>query len=462
MAGKALYMGPRLKRVRRELRLTQADMAADLEISPSYVALMERNQRPVTAEMLIKLATTYRIDIADLAEGEVEKTASQLQVILRAPFFTDIDLPRIDIDDVAASYPGFAEALLRLHGAHEQLQATFAEQRENSADEALDPVAEARAFLAEQRNCFPALDDSASVLGEKLRGSTALAEHIEREHGLSVRFAAPEEMRDALRFHDFHRRRVLVNASLGEAGRRFQLALQIAALKQREAIAAILQSSGIASDNGRTLAAQALRSYWAAALIMPYAAFLQAARRLRFDVEALAAEFDVSFEQAAHRLTTLQKTDASGVPFFFIRLDAAGNVSKRLDGAGFPFARYGGACPLWNVHACFARPGELMLQRIELPEGGRFVSIARTVESRPHRYGQPRPVRAIALACAEENLDQLVYADTLRALPPEPVGVTCRLCHRPRCHARAAPPIGREVLSDQFLRTSEPFAFAGE
>ncbi|WP_305096392.1 helix-turn-helix domain-containing protein [Croceibacterium aestuarii] len=462
MAGKALYIGPRLKRVRRDLRLTQADMAVDLGISPSYVALMERNQRPVTADMLVKLAAAYRIDIADLAAGEVEETAARMQAILRAPLYAGIDLPKIDIEDVAASYPGFAEALMRLHAAHEQLWLTLAEQREKGVEDVLDPVEETRHFLAQRRNYFPSLDDSASALAARLKSWADMAAHIEHVHELEVRFVPPAEMRHALRFHDFHRRRVLINARLTEDGRRFQLALQIAALEQSEAIAELVRDPGIVSDNGRTLAAQALRGYWAAALVMPYDAFLTAARRQRFDIEGLAAEFAVSFEQAAHRLTTLQKPGAAGVPFFFLRLDSGGNVSKRLDASGFPFARFGGACPLWNVHDCFARRGELLLQRIELPEGGNFVSIARSVEVRGWQHGHPRLVRAVALVCPEDYLDELAYADDLRKHERTPVGTTCRLCHRPDCAGRSAPPIGREILSDTYLRASEPFALSGE
>ena len=461
---KAIYLGPRLKRMRRDLRLTQADMAADLEISPSYIALMERNQRPVTADMLLKLATTYRVDIADLAEGETEQTAQRLRSVLRGPFFSDIDLPAMDIDDVASSFPGFAEALLRLHDAHEQVERTLAEQRERGTSEAasLDPVSEAREFLSARRNYFAELEESAEELSRSVATSADMAAYIERRHSLKVEFVAPEVIRGALRFHDFHRRRVLVNSWLGQAGMRFQLALQIAALEQQETIAGIVAGAEPISENGRILADQALRSYWAAALVMPYGPFLEAALRQRFDVEGLAAEFDVSFEQAAHRLTTLQRPGAEGVPFFFIRVDAAGNVSKRLDGAGFPFARFGGGCALWNLHDCFARPGRLLVQRIELPDGERFVSIARTVDVRARRFGEGSSLRAVALACSDDQLNRLAYAERLNDEPSAPIGVTCRLCHRPRCVARSAPPIGRTILPDTFLKTSDPFAFADD
>jgi len=171
-------------------------------------------------------------------------------------------------------------------------------------------------------------------------------------------------------------------------------------------------------------------------------------------VELLAARFGVSFEQAAHRLTTLQRAGSEGVPFFFLRVDRAGNVSKRLDGAGFPFARHGGGCPLWNVHRVFAQPGRVDAQLVELPDGEKFVSISRTVGGGP--FGE----RAVALACSARHLGKLAYGAQVGE--PQPIGITCRLCHRPRCLARSAPPMGREILPLRFRDTGVPFAFSGE
>jgi len=467
MARKPIYMGPRLKNMRRELGLTQANMADDLDISPSYIALMERNQRPVTAETLLKLATVYRIDIAGLADTDSDANTARLQGVFRDPIFADIDLPEFDIADIATSYPGFAEAFLRLHTAYSEEQMALAERRADKAlgetrPSAPSPVAEARAFLAARRNCFPALDDSAAALSLEMADLPSLRHRIAEKHGLEVRFTDAGILHGALRWHDYHRRRVWLAESLDYPGRRFQLALQLAILEQEALIEAELEHGRFEGEDTANLVRRALQSYWAAALLMPYDRFARAAAQVRYDIEALSVRFSVSFEQAAHRLTTLQKSGAEGVPFFFLRVDQAGNISKRLDGAGFPLARHGGGCPLWNIHEAFARPGTIDAQLIALPDGERYISIARTVSTGGGHFGATRMLRAVAIACSDKHLDKLAYADALRAQEPTPIGVACRICHRPKCIARSAPPIGRDVLPVTFRDTGVPFAFSAD
>lgn len=466
MSRNAIYMGPRLKRLRRDLGLTQANMAADLEVSPSYVALMERNQRPLTADLLLKLAKTYRIDIAALAEDGGEELAARLQAVMAEPIFSDIDLPALDIADIATSYPGMAEAMLRLHTAYGEERLALAERRDIDPDggaaAVLDPVAEARAFIAARRNCFSALDDSAQVLAEHGNGIDALIGRLEDHHGLRVRFVDPEVMLGSQRWHDSHRGQVFVSHLLDNAARKFQLAMQIALLEARSPIETELRKGRFSNDNSRKLVRRALASYWAAALLMPYRTFARAARENRHDVEMLAREFGTSFEQVCHRLTTLQKSGEEGLPFFFIKIDRAGNVTKRLDGAGFPFARHGGSCPLWNVHSAAETPGRIVTQWLELPDGQKFFSIARTVSSGGGAYNAPKALRTLALACAAEHAPLLVYADGRMDEQPTPIGVACHLCHRPHCIARAAPPIGREMRPDDYRDTGLPFAFASD
>ncbi|WP_338240363.1 helix-turn-helix domain-containing protein [Aurantiacibacter hainanensis] len=466
MAAKTLYLGPRLKKLRRELGLTQANMASDLDISASYIALMERNQRPVTAEMLLKLATTYRIDVADLADGDADETVARLQSALRDQLFADIAIEPLDIEDIATSYPGMAEALLRLYTAFGEDQLALAARREvrlgEPSQSASDPVAEARAFLAARRNCFPTLDDSAGEAARTLGSFEAMRDHIAEKHGLDLRLADDGLLRGGMRWHDYHRRRVHISERLDHSGRRFQAALQLAIMDQGEAIDALLAEGRFSGEDTARLVRRALQSYWAAALLMPYRAFRTAAEDLRYDVEALAARFSVSFEQAAHRLTTLQRPGEEGVPFFFLRVDRAGNVSKRLDGAGFPLARHGGACPLWNIHQVFSAPGVVDAQVIELPDGERYLSIARTVRAGGGRFGERSVLRAVALACSADHVDRLVYREAVKASEPTPIGVACRLCHRPRCIARSAPPLGRELIPSRFRDSGMPFDFSAE
>ncbi|WP_066560451.1 helix-turn-helix domain-containing protein [Croceicoccus bisphenolivorans] len=475
MARKALFIGPRLKRVRRDLGLTQANMAADLEISPSYVALMERNQRPITADLLLRLASTYKIDIASLADDDSEDLAKRLQATLKQPIFADIDLPALDSADIATSYPGFAEALLRLHTAFTEEQMAHAQRREmaSTGDPSVthDPVGEARAFLAARRNCFPALDDHANEVAQELAAdrpreesvwTDALVNRLVRKHGQKVRFTDPELILGSLRWHDRHREQVLISNRLDHPGRRFQLAFQIGLLESREVITSQLVDGRFSGENARRLASRALTGYWAAALLMPYRPFLRAARHARHDLETLSRRFAASFEQVAHRLTTLGRPGEEGVPFFFLRIDRAGNVSKRLDGAGFPFARTGGSCPLWHVHSAFEAPGHILPQWLELPEGERFLSIARTVEAGGGSWDSPRATRSVALACAAEHAGHVIYGDDLAQEKATPIGVACRLCHRPHCIARSAPPIGREMRPDDNRDTGVPFAFASD
>ncbi len=457
-----VYMGPRLRRLRRELGLTQADMANDLEISASYVALLERNQRPLTADMLLRLARTYKLDMAEVAgDGGAEQTA-RLQAVLKDPMFADIDLPQLATGDVAVNYPGITEALLRLYTSYREEHLALADRGAEAEpqEDGADPVAEARRFIAARRNSFPLLDDAAEKLAAEAEAEGGLSGWLKARHNLRVRRLPPDVMAGSMRRLDRHRDAVLLDDALDGASSAFQLALQIAYLEMRKGFEALLKDGQFASESGRRLARRALASYGAAAILMPYTAFAKAVEARRYDVEALARQFGVSFEQAAHRLTTLQKPGQECVPFFFLRVDQAGNVSKRLDGAGFPFARHGGSCPLWSVHRVFETPREVVTQWLELPDGQRFFSIARTVTAGGGGWGAAKVERAIALCCAADHAHRLIY--TLDAPPPAPtpIGVTCRLCHRSQCMARSAPPIGRDMLPDDYRRTRAPFGFA--
>ena len=454
-----VYMGPRLRRLRRDLGLTQADMAADLDISASYVALLERNQRPLTADMLLRLARTYKLDMAEVAgDGGTEQTA-RLHAVLKDPMFADLDLPALATGDVAVNYPGITEALLRLYTSYREEHLALADQG-TTPDDAPDPVAESRRFLAARRNSFPMLDDMAEKLAADAETEGGLTGWLRARHSLRVRRLPADVMAWSLRRYDRHRDAILLDDTLDTASSQFQLALQIAYLEMRKTFDAILKDGQFTTESSRSLARRALASYGAAAILMPYAAFAKAVEARRYDVEALARQFGTSFEQTAHRLTTLQKPGQERVPFFFLRVDPAGNVSKRLDGAGFPFARHGGSCPLWSVHRVFETPRQVVTQWLELPDGQRFFSIARTVTAGGGGWGSPRVDRAIALCCAADHAHRLIYTQGSPPPAPTPIGVTCRLCHRPHCLARSAPPIGRDMLPDDYRGTRAPFGFA--
>ncbi|MFM9851883.1 MAG: short-chain fatty acyl-CoA regulator family protein [Sphingomonadaceae bacterium] len=461
---RSAYMGPRLRRLRRDLGLTQADMAADLEISASYIALLERNQRPLTVDMLLRLARTYKLDMASLAGDGGADYNARLTTILKDPMFADIDLPPLEAADVATNYPAVTEAFLRLYTSYQEEQLALADRGiDPEGEDVADPVAEARRFLAARRNFFPALDEGAERIATQVADHDNLIAYIKARHKLSVRRLPADVMFGAVRRLDRHREQILLDDALDNASQNFQLALQLTYLELRRDIDAVVREGSFASDNGERLTRRALASYAAAAILMPYGAFAKAVEVRHYDVEALARQFGTSFEQIAHRLTTLQKPGAERVPFFFIRIDPAGNVSKRLDGAGFPFARHGGSCPLWSVHQAFRTPREIVTQWLELPDGQRFFSIARSVTAGGGGFGAARVERVIALGCAAEHAGRLIYTKGTAeqgAAAATPIGVTCRLCHRDKCTARSAPPIGRQVLADDLRRASAPFGFS--
>jgi XRE family transcriptional regulator, fatty acid utilization regulator len=457
-----LYLGPRLKRLRRELGLTQQAMAEDLEISPSYVALLERNQRPLTVALLVRLARTYKLDIGTLAAEDSGDYARRLGDMLRDPLFADIDLPPLEVADAASNFPGVSEALLRLYTAYRGEQRALAEQRvEGGAQAGSDPVGEARRFLSDQGNYFHDLDLKAEALAAEIAEAGG-AEAWLRKRGTRVRFLPGDVLVDSIRRYDRHNEQLLIDDTLDHASRAYQLAVHVAYSAMRSEIGSILRGATLASETASVLARRSLAAYGAAALLMPYTRFAQAVEARRYDVEALSRQFATSFEQTAHRLTTLSRPGQERVPFFFIRVDQAGNVSKRLDGAGFPFAAHGGGCPLWSVHSTFRTPGEVVTQWLELPGGERFFSIARTVNAGGGEHGRVRIVRSIALACAAEHAPQLTYAQGLdpALAAATPIGIACSLCQRATCPARAVPPIGREILPEDYRRAAEPFSFA--
>lgn len=464
MDKQGVYLGPRLRRLRKDLGLTQANMASDLEVSPSYIALMEGNQRPVTAEILLRLARTYKLDMASLADDSLPDLVARLQTALKDPLFADIDIAPLEAADVLTSFPGFGEALLRLHTAYKEGQFALADRRQAAAEGAGedpgDPVAAVRSFLAARHNCFPALDSAAERLAGVVAEAGGLVAYLASRHALRVRRLPASVMVGSKRRLDRHRREVLLEETLDGASQTFQLAQQIAYLEMDEEIDRLVRDAALNSESSRRLAHRALAGFFAAAVLMPYTAFARAVDARRYDIEALSRQFSTSFEQTAHRLTTLQKPGQERIPFFFIRVDMAGNVSKRLDSAGFPFARHGGGCPLWSLHQVFSTPRQLVTQWLELPDGQRFFSIARTVRSGGGAFGVVRVERAVALVCEGSQAERLVYHSPQQPVVPTPIGITCRLCQREQCTARSQPPIGRQILPDHYRRTEAPFGFS--
>ena len=245
--------------------------------------------------------------------------------------------------------------------------------------------------------------------------------------------------------------------------RKFQLAVQLAVTSHGEILDRLVAKANLSSPEAEKLLRIGLAGYFAGAVLMPYDAFLTSAKELRYDVEILQNRFGVSFEQVCHRLTTLQRKASQGVPFFFIRIDHAGNISKRLSGAGFHFARFGGACPRWVIHDAFAAPGNLLTQQAHMPDGSAFLAIARTVDPILGGHQGRRPRLAVAVGCDLSQAKHLVYGDKMDQNSTQgatDVGVSCRVCERLDCSQRAHPPLNHRLRLDENVRRIAPFAIA--
>ncbi|MGF6306460.1 putative transcriptional regulator/transcriptional regulator with XRE-family HTH domain [Bradyrhizobium sp. i1.8.4] len=471
-SGKKLFVGPRFRRMRQQLGLSQTQIAEGLGISPSYINLIERNQRPVTAQILLRLAETYDLDLRDLATADEDRFFAELNEIFSDPLFRQIDLPKQELRDLAELCPGVTHALQRLYAAYtearrgETLVAAQMADREGSQFDA-NPIERVRDLIEANRNYFPELETAAENLRDELNVPTeglftALATRLREKHSIVTRVMPVDVMRETLRRFDRHRRQLLISELVDSSGRSFQLALQIGFVECGAAIDAIVSRAGPLDDTARRLYRITLANYFAAAAMMPYQAFHSAAEALSYDVHVLAQRFNAGFEQVCHRLTTLQRPNARGVPFFLLRVDNAGNVSKRFSSGTFPFSKFGGTCPLWNVHSTFDMPDRLLSQVIELPDGTRYFSIAQMVRRPVAPYPQPQPRFAIGLGCEIRHAAKLVYATgmDLEKVEGTPIGVNCRLCERENCSQRAEPPITRTLILDETTRRVSSFAFS--
>jgi predicted transcriptional regulator/transcriptional regulator with XRE-family HTH domain len=463
-ADRKLFLGGRLKRLRRELGLTQTAMAADLTVSPSYLNHIERNQRPVSAQLLLRLAETYDVDLRALGQAGGPATESELTEILTDPVFQGLAVPRHEIVQMADDMPGAADALVRLYRA-------FADRRARDGVEAgpgeETPADWVREYVQARRNHFPELDELGEALAAALahegEGFEAAARaRLLARHGLTVRTLPAEVMVEWTRRYDPHRKRLLLSETLGPSSRLFAVAYQLALMEQGEALEAMVEATAPPDASTRRLLKVSLANTLAAAVLMPYAAFQQVAEETGYDLARLQTRFGVSFEQAAHRLTTLSRTTARGVPFFLMRVDQAGNISKRYASGAFPFSRFGGACPRWRLHSAFRTPGRVVTQIVETPDGDRWFTLARTVERQGHDgFGESHDL-AIGLGCELKHAHRLVYARGLDLTAPEvtPIGPACRLCPRHPCAERAAPPIGRALTVDDWAKSVSPYPFA--
>lgn len=474
--GAKLMIGRRLKVLRKSLGLTQAQLADQLDVSASYITLIEADQRPASANLLLRLAQVYDMNISELAPEVDAQLASDFEAALKDPAMELHAVSHSEIEAVLQASPRIAAGVVRMHG-----ELTRQRMRDHAAEnpfadrakvEAIGQVSRpderVRDWLYATDNYVDALDRAAERLAEDmaLHGGEPYLALIGRmsRHGIRVRILPGDVMGGALRRYDPHRKELMLSELLGQASRRFQLGVLIARLEYEDQIEATIATARFGDDDTRSLARVTLANYFSAALLMPYARFLAACEKERYDVELVSHRFGASYEQTAHRMATLQRPEARGIPFFFVRIDRAGNMSKRFSAGRFPFSRFGGTCPLWNIHAAFEAPGTIQTQIIRMPEGASYFSIARTVTRAGGTHNAPAQRLAIGLGCDVSYAARLVYADgiNLERTAPTDIGLNCYLCERQNCGSRAQPPINRRLAINERERSLALFRFEGE
>jgi predicted transcriptional regulator/DNA-binding XRE family transcriptional regulator len=468
MLRRKLFLGARLKRLRRERGLNQSQMADELGISASYLNHLERNQRPVTAGILLRLAESFDVDVKTFAsEGGDGGGATQLAEIFSDPMLADLGVSRYELVELADNAPGIAEGVARLYTAFRELQRQPVEDDTGGSDPRvlITPETWVRDYIQAQRNHWPELEDASETLGGALNDPLSVAEPLRRRlkeaWGVDVRVVGPEILEDASQHYDPQRRVLMLSSLLRPENRQFGIAYQVALLEFAPIISRMLEAARPPDPGSRRLLHMSFANYAAGAIIMPYGKFLRAAEEHRYAIDRLCAQFGANVEQVAHRLTTLGRSGAKGVPFFMLRVDPAGNISKRYAGENFPFSHFGGTCPRWHLHAAFQTPGQTIRQLIETPDGQRFFTISRTIE-RPIRPDlRDDALLAIGLGCDVKHASRIAYADGLDLVntPATPVGPACSICPRLQCAYRATPPAGRMLAVEENRKSISPYPF---
>ncbi|MFJ2435308.1 short-chain fatty acyl-CoA regulator family protein [Streptomyces anulatus] len=460
------YAGARLRRLREDRGMSQAELARTLAISPSYLNQMEHDARPLTVPVLLRLTEAFGVDPGFFSERDTSRLVADLREALAGELAAARVSPS-ELADLAARSPAIAGVLVDLGRRNQLLAERFADAADpRGTDPELprSPHEEIRDFFYRRQNYLHDTDLAAEALAKDIGirpGDilTALSGRLADRHG--VRFSA--EGSDRLHSYDEGTRTLRLSTRLRPGQRAFRMATQLALLEYGDGLDREASQDFPADGPARRLARIGIANYFAAALILPYAAFHTAAEEFRYDIERLTDRFGLGYETVCHRLSTLQRPRLRGVPFSFVRVDRAGNMSKRQSATGFHFSRAGGTCPLWNVYEAFAAPGRIHVQIAAMPDGQRFLWTARALTRHRGGWGEPGKTYAIGLGCEVRHAHRLVYSDGLdldNAAAATPIGMGCRVCERLDCPQRAAPPLGRPLRIDQNASTFVPYPVA--
>ncbi|RBM23348.1 short-chain fatty acyl-CoA regulator family protein [Streptomyces sp. PT12] len=458
-----IYAGARLRRLREERGLKQAELARLLAISPSYLNQMEHDSRPLTVSVLLRLTEAFGVDPDFFSERDTARLVADLRETLTDEI-TAGRLSPADLGELASRMPAVARALVDLGRRNHTLAERLARRTADRDTEELagprSPHEEIREFFYRRQNYLHDIDTAAEELAREVgirpgEGGRTLAARLLVRHG--VRLAT-----GAGRLHHYNpSTRVLrLSSRLRPGQRTFRLATQVALLEYGPELSRLASQDCDEGSPAWSLARIGIAHYFAAALILPYAEFHAAAEELRYDIERLTDRYGMGYETVCHRLSTLQRPRLRGVPFSFVRVDRAGNMSKRQSATAFHFSRAGGTCPLWNVYEAFAAPGRIHVQIAAMPDGKRYLWTARTVTRHRGGWGEQGKTFAIGLGCELRHARRLVYSDGLdldNASAATPIGMGCHVCERLDCPQRAVPAPGHALDIDENSSTFVPY-----
>ncbi|BBY80498.1 acetate metabolism transcriptional regulator RamB [Mycolicibacterium pulveris] len=462
------FVGSRVRQLRTERGLSQAALAQMLEISPSYLNQIEHDVRPLTVAVLLRITDVFGVDATFFASEDDTRLVAELREVT-IDRDVDVDVDLAEVADMVNSHPALARAMVNLYRRYRLTTTQLAAATEDRYSDGSGsgsitmPHEEVRDYFYERQNYLHELDTAAEdftiCMGmHRAELRRQLADRLTMVHGVHI--VQRSDLGDTvLHRFDPDTRTLQISNHLSSGQTVFKMATELAYLEYGDLIDTLVEEGKFTSEESAILARLGLANYFAAATVLPYRHFHETAENFRYDVERLSAHYSVSYETISHRLSTLQRPSMRGVPLSFVRVDRAGNMSKRQSATGFHFSASGGTCPLWNVYETFAYPGKIMVQIAQMPDGRNYMWVARTVERRARRYGQPSKTFAIGLGCELRHAHRLVYSEGLDLSGDNatPIGAGCRVCERDNCPQRAFPALGRALDLDEHRSTVSPY-----
>ena len=457
-----LKIGPKIKSFRRQLGLQANKLAEQLGISASYLNLIESGKRKIDGDLLLKVCEELKIELSDLTNKSDLNLVNDISELLDDKLFEDLDIVGPEVKDLVNTNPKIAKALIKLGDNFKQKDHEIINKVENLSGKIIDsrktafPGEVISDFLQEKKNYFPKLEEFANSVFEKVKKNNrtryvALCEFLKTEYSITVKDVIPDEGKPFSKFFDKNKKELLLSDYNSLETKKLHAAAQIAQEGAMKEINDYLSEFKFPTEESKRLTQIALLNYCGAAILMPYKLFHSECKKLKYDLELLQNTFATSFEQVAHRVTSLQDPKLPGIPFHFLRVDVAGNISKRFSLSGIEIPRYGGACPRWNVYSAFSRPGVIQAAVSKMTNGEKYVCIARTVEKGVGRYGQKKSMLSIGLGCEAKYAKDFVYTENLSLSDKKteiPIGVSCRTCDRLDCSQRAFPPLHKKFDVD--------------